>query len=334
MSLRVGVVGLGMMGRHHARVLQSIDGIDLAGAVDPDGDRYGALRPGTPIFPSIEPLIDHGIDACVVAVPTADHEKAALELATAGVHCLLEKPIAADVPAAERIRDAFDANGVVGAVGHIERYNAAVQALRDRLAAGELGDVYQIATRRQGPFPNRISDVGVILDLATHDIDIVNWVTSSGYANVSARSAYRSGRDHEDLVSVVGSLGDGTVASSLVNWLSPFKERVVIVTGNAGSLVADMLTADLTLYRNASIPTEWDRLAQFRGVAEGDMVRFAMAKPEPLVTELRSFLRYILGDGGSIVSMHEAVMTVRVAQAIRTSTAEGGSLVAIRNTRG
>src|SRR5439155_8973450 len=156
----------------------------------------------------------------------------------------------------------------VGAVGHIERYNPALQSLRHRLAEGELGDIYQVATRRQGPFPDRVSDVGVVKDLATHDVDLTAFITGSSYRSVSARTAHKSGRAYEDLVAVVGQLANGTVTSHLVNWLSPMKERVTIVTGSRGTFVADTLAADLTFYANAAVPTEWDDIARFRGVAE------------------------------------------------------------------
>src|SRR4029453_17347722 len=144
---------------------------------------------------------------------------------------------------------------------------------RTRLRDGELGSVHQIVTRRQGPFPNRIGDVGVGKDLASNDIDLRAWVTGSSYRSVAARTAYKSGREHEDLVAVVGQLEDGTVTNHLVNWLSPMKERVTIVPGDRGCFVADTLTADLTFYANGLTPTAWDAISRFRGVTEGDMVR-------------------------------------------------------------
>src|SRR5690606_23591965 len=129
-----------------------------------------------------------GIDIAVVAVPTAFHEDAAIKLADAGVHTLVEKPIAHSVAAGRRMTDAFAAKGLVGAVGHVERFNPALQEMRRRLEAGELGDVYQIATRRQSTFPARIADVGVGKDLASHDIDLTSWVAQSEYTTVFAQT--------------------------------------------------------------------------------------------------------------------------------------------------
>jgi predicted dehydrogenase len=124
------------------------------------------------VLKTVKELIDTGIDYAMIAAPTAFHEELALELAGAGIHAMVEKPLAIDTQSAEKITAAFKAKGLVGAVGHIERYIQALQQLRMRLEKGELGEVYQIATRRQGPFPARIADVGVIKDLATHDIDL------------------------------------------------------------------------------------------------------------------------------------------------------------------
>lgn len=323
-KLRAGLVGVGMMGRHHARVLSSLDGVEFVAVVDPGGDPHGVAS-GRQLLPSIAELIALGIDYAMVAAPTAAHEEIGLELAEAGVHALIEKPLAFDTPAAKRLTSAFALRGLVGAVGHIERYNPALQQLRRRLEAGELGAVYQIVTRRQGPFPARIADVGVVKDLASHDIDLTAWVAHSAFQSVSARVAHKSGREHEDLVAAVGQLADGTVTSHLVNWLSPFKERLTVVTGERGSFTADTLTADLTFHANASIATEWEAVAAFRGVSEGDLIRYAFPKPEPLRTEHEAFRDAVLGLPGAlerIVTMEQGLATVAVAEAMLQSARE------------
>jgi len=322
LPLRAGLIGVGMMGRHHARVLRSLPDVQLVAVADASGDPHGVAG-GLPVYSSVAELIEHGVDYCVVAVPTAYHEEIGLALAEAGVHTMIEKPLAQDSEASLRLAEAFEKAGLIGSVGHIERYNPALQNLRSRLEHGDLGSVYQVVTRRQGPFPARIADVGVVKDLATHDIDLTAWVTQQKYASVSARTAFKSGRQHEDLVAVVGQLTDGTVTSHLVNWLSPMKERVTIVTGERGAFVADTLTADLTFFANGLIPTTWDEIATFRGVAEGDMVRFAFAKPEPLRTEHEAFRDAVLGKSMDIVTMRQGLATVAVAEMVITSAREG-----------
>jgi len=322
MSLRAGLIGLGVMGRHHARVLGSLDGVELVAVADPAGDPQGLLT-NTAVLSDVDALIAARIDYCVVAAPTAFHEEVGLRLAAAGVHALIEKPLAIETGAAERLAEAFRQAKLVGAVGHIERYNPALQSARARIEAGELGAVYQVATRRQGPFPARIADVGVVLDLATHDIDLTAWVTQQAFTSVSARTAHRSGREHEDLVAVVGSLANGTVTSHLVNWLSPFKERVTVITGERGAFIADTLTADLTFHANGLVRTEWDDVARFRGVSEGDVVRYAIAKPEPLRVEHENFRDAILGKPADIVTMEQGVAVTRIADAMLRSAATG-----------
>lgn len=321
-KLRAGLIGLGMMGRHHARLLGTLEGVDLVAVADPKGDVHGVAGQRS-VLQSVEQLIEAGIDYCVVAVPTACHAEVALVLADAGVHVLIEKPLAPDLASARMIVDAYAERGLIGAVGHVERYNAALQSARQRLADGCLGTVYQIITRRQGPFPGRIADVGVVKDLATHDIDLTAWVAQHDFASVAARVAHRSGRPHEDLVAVVGQLQDGTVTNHLVNWLSPLKERVTIITGERGAYVADTLTADLTFHANGSVPTTWGDLQQFRGVSEGDVVRYAIAKPEPLLKEHEAFRDAILGQDSDIVTLEQGLATVTVAEAVIESAATG-----------
>lgn len=321
-NLRAGLLGLGMMGRHHARNLRSIDGVDLVAVADANGDRYGVAG-GLPVLPNVEALIEADLDYAVVALPTEFHSDAGLKLAAAGVHALIEKPLAKTAEEATELAAAFSAAGVIGGVGHIERYNAALQNLRKRLAAGDLGDLYQITTRRQGPFPNRIADVGVVKDLASHDIDLTAWVTQRQFELVGARTMFKSGRQHEDMVAATCQLSGGLMSSHLVNWLTPTKERLTIVTGEKGMFVADTLTADLTYYANGSVTTTWDDLAQFRGVSEGDMTRLALPKPEPLRVEHEQFRDAVLGKDADVVTLEQGAAVVRVCEAMIESAKTG-----------
>ena len=324
-KLRAGLIGLGAMGRNHARVLQILDGVELVGVADPAGDSNNVLR-GIPVFATVDDLIAVGLDYAVVCCPTGLHEEVGLKLAAAGVPALIEKPLAPSVDASRRLVDAFESAGLVAGVGHIERYNPALQSLRTRLESGELGDVYQVVTRRQGPFPHRIADVGVVMDLATHDIDLTAWVTGQAYTSISARTVSRSGRPHEDMVAAVGQLQDGSMVSHLVNWLSPLKERSTVVTGDRGCFVADTLTADLTFYANAAINTEWEALRSFRGVAEGDMIRFAIPKREPLLVEHERFRDAVEGKDDDIVTLRQGLRTVEVSAAVLESARTGATI--------
>ena len=321
-ELRAGLIGLGQMGRHHARVLRALPDVELVAIVDPKVPQE--QRPDDVRFrDTVEELIETGVDLCVVATPTQTHLSVGLRLAEAGIHTMVEKPVAADTDAASTLAKAFADRGLVGCVGHIERFNPSLQEMRKRLANGELGEIYQVATRRQGPFPERIADVGVILDLATHDIDSTAWVTGRSYTSVAARTAHRSGREHEDLVAAVAALEGGVVGNHMVNWLSPLKERVTVVSGERGSFMADTVSADLTFYANGVKPVAWDTMQSFQGVVQGDMVRYAIAKPELLMVELAAFRDAVLGVLHDVVTMQEATDVVLVAEAMKESARTG-----------
>lgn len=327
MSLRAGLVGVGAMGRNHARVLAGLDGVELVGIADPLA--HGPLH-GAPVVESVDDLIAMGIDYAVVACPTEMHESVGLALAESGVNALIEKPLASTVAGGQRLVDAFAAKGLVAGVGHIERYNPALQSLKARLEAGDLGEVYQVVTRRQGPFPHRINDVGVVKDLATHDIDLTAWVTGRDYEVVSAETVTKSGRPHEDMIAVVARLSGGIIVNHLVNWLSPFKERSTVVTGEKGCFIADTLTADLTFYANGVIDSEWAAMEVFRGVSEGNVTRFALVKREPLLVEHELFRDAVLGNDAGIVTLRQGLRTVEVATAMLESARSGGSVSTLK----
>lgn len=319
MTLRAALVGAGMMGRNHARVLKTLDGVELAAIVDENGDQHG-VRGDAALLTSLHKLKKWNIDIAVVATPTITHESMVLELLDLDIHVLVEKPIANTAEAGRRMAQRAETKSLVGAVGHIERFNPAIQELRQRLSAGDLGDVYQIATRRQGSFPNRIGDVGVAKDLATHDFDIAAWICDSSYEFVFALTSNKSGRSHEDMIAMTGRLQNGVIVSHLVNWLSPMKERKVVVTGEKGTFVADTLSGDLTLHENGAFSVDWDSFAEFRGVAEGNTTRFAFPKKEPLRAELEAFRDSTLGMKSVIASFNEGVQILSVAEAALLSS--------------
>lgn len=323
--VRAAVLGLGMMGRHHARILQTSTRFDFAGAVDADGDRFGAVTDAALVHENVESLLAAGpIDAAIVALPTEEHAAAAIALVSAGVSVLVEKPLASTVEEGRTIIDACTAAGVHGAVGHVERFNPALLELRRRLSDGQLGELFVIATERIGPFPSRVRDVGVVKDLATHDLDLVRWIGGSPLASVSARTAHKMGRDHEDLVAVTGELVDGTVFNVLVDWVTPTKVRRTRVVGERGMLLANTLTADLTFFENGGVSSEWGSSQDMRGVWEGDSTRYALARREPLLVELETFCELIEGDAqAAVVSLEHGLEAVRYAEAVLESARTG-----------
>lgn len=319
--LRGAVLGLGMIGRHHARILQDHPTLELAGAVDPSGDRFGAVRDPALRHETLDDLLRAGTpDFAVVAVPTEEHLPTVQRLAAEGVHVLVEKPLAATEVEARALIDAVAQAGVRGAVGHVERFNPALQELRRRTNEGQLGDVFLIATERVGPFPHRIRDVGVVKDLATHDLDLVRWLGGQPVERLAAEVQHRSGRAHEDLVLVTGRLEGGVAFNCVVDWLSPTKVRRTRILGERGMLVADTLTADLTFYANGEQSSGW--LQQFRGVTEGDMTRYALERREPLLVELETFAAYAGGDDDApVVTLRDGLEAVAAAERVLASAA-------------
>ena len=319
-----------MIGRHHARLLQGMPEVAFVGAVDPSGDRFGAVRDPSLVLGSIDELLERGApDFAVVAVPTEEHVGAVRELAAAGVGVLVEKPLAATAEEGRELIAAVEAAGVHAAVGHVERCNPALLELRRRVGDGQLGQVFLIRTERIGPFPSRVRDVGVVKDLATHDLDLVRWLGGAPVERVAAQVQHRMGREHEDLVLATGALRSGVSFGCTVDWLSPTKVRRTTVLGERGMLVADTLTADLTFYANGDVASEWAETQALRGVSEGDMTRYALPRREPLLVELEGFCALLRGEAGAqVVTLAEGLETVAVAEAVLAS-ARAGETVAL-----
>lgn len=321
--IRVGLVGYGSMGRNHARVLRTLENVVLVAVAD-SNPALGDFVEGIPRYASVEELISQGISACVVAAPTTLHRQIGEELAQASVATIIEKPLASNTSDASHLVAAFRSTKTIGAVGHIERFNPAIQALKIRLDEGQLGEIYQISTQRQGPFPARIGDVGVISDLASHDIDLTSFISSTEYDHVMASTGHKSGREHEDLVSITGALKNGIVINHIVNWLSPMKQRQTVVMGERGALIASTLTGTLTFYENSEAVNPWEGSDDFRGVAEGNVTQYAISKTEPLKNELSAFIDAVItSDESKIVTLESGELTVRTCQAVLDSSKSG-----------
>jgi predicted dehydrogenase len=319
-----------MIGRHHARLLPDSDRVD-----DPGGDRFRAVHQPDLVLDSVAALLDRGpLQFAIVSVPTELHLAVTQELAAGGVSMLIEKPLAATTEAARQIVDLCHRSGVLAAVGHVERFNPALQELRRRLLEGQIGRLFTASTIRTGPFPARVQDVGVVKDLATHDIDLVSWLSDSKIATLAAQTQHLSGREHEDLVLVVGALESGAAFSIVVDWVSPTKVRRTRVLGERGMLEADTLTGDLFFYENAEVRIAWSATQQFRGVSEGNVTRYALQRREPLLVEHEAFLDLLEGrrDTG-VVTLEQGVEIVREAVLASASSAQTVSLASAAGSR-
>jgi UDP-N-acetylglucosamine 3-dehydrogenase len=310
------------MGRNHVRVLSEMTGVSEVVLFDPLIDATQKFL-GLAVLGSLQSLIDTSPDYCVVSTPTVTHHEVATALAKAGIPALIEKPISSTIEEGRSLVKVFEEADLLGAVGHIERYNPAVLELKRKLDEGVLGQIYQVTSRRIGPYSGRVKDVGVIKDLASHDIHLVRWLTESSYESLSCLTSSPTGGRHEDSMMAIAKLKNGVLVNHLVNWISPTKERVTTVLGENGLLIADTLAGDLFFYENGVSPLSWDRLSLFKGVSEGPMHKYDTPKKEPLVAEHEAF-QAALGtkDSSHVVTLAEGLEALEVA----TRLIESGSM--------
>jgi UDP-N-acetylglucosamine 3-dehydrogenase len=297
--LRVGVVGVGIMGSNHARVFADLPGVRLAGIADPDLRQRefvaGALE--CTGHADVDGLLDEGVDAVTIAAPTHLHRDLAVACINRGVHVLVEKPIASSVEEGRAIIAAARRAGVALMIGHVERFNPAVEAIKDALR-GE--DILSIAITRVGPFPPRMSNVGVVIDLAVHDIDLIRWFTDSEIVDVQpqVRSAVA---DREDIALLQFRTASGVLAHINTNWLTPFKARSVTVATKNKYITGDLLTRQVT------------ECFGFQPDGSYSMRHLSVGHAEPLRAELQAFCSAIRGASEPAVTGEEGVGALEIA---------------------
>jgi UDP-N-acetylglucosamine 3-dehydrogenase len=309
--LRAGLVGVGAMGRHHARILGDLDGVTLVGVADLAGDRYHAVPDGVPVVPDVEALLARGVDYVVIATPVLTHETVALRAIAGGAHVLVEKPLTPDAASAARICAAAMSKGVRCTVGHTERYNPAAQWLRARVQNDEIGEPHRISTWRCGPArPGGAPGVGVILDLLPHDIDLTHWILCRAYRRISARAAGPAGL--EDAVQVIGEIRDYIGAAHVAVRGVASKTRLITVTGDRGYLTADLIGRQVT---------QWAHAYPIRTA-----VSLATGGYEPLRAEHAAFRDHVLGIGEDVPRIAEILAVKTDLDRIRQSAGESPPL--------
>lgn len=319
--LRVVVVGLGVMGSHHLRVLSSLEDVEVAAVVDPDPVRRARAErthPRLRTHERLEQALDaHELDVACAAVPVDQLVPTAIAALGGGLHVLVEKPTAPlEEDAHALIAEAAQRGRLLG-VGHVERFNPAVVELKRRLEAGAIGRVHQMHARRLSPFPNRDSMLGVALDLATHDIDVMRFISGSEVKRVFAETSQHYHEAAEDLLCATLRFDDDATGLLEVNWITPTKVRELTVTGERGMFRLDYLTQDLYLFEHPTEANKWEALAGMRGGGEGDMVRFALERREPLRVEWESFLAAVRNGGRAPVDGHDGLAALSTARAIQ-----------------
>jgi UDP-N-acetylglucosamine 3-dehydrogenase len=297
--LRVGVIGVGVMGSNHARVFAGLPGVILVGVADPDRKQadFVARMLGCTALPDFSDLLDLQVDAVTIAAPTHLHHDIALACIARGVHVLVEKPIASSVEEGNSIIAAARRAGVTLMVGHVERFNPAVEAIKDAIRNE---DILSIAITRVGPFPPRMSNVGVVIDLAVHDIDLIRWFTDSDIIEVQPQLS-NAVAEREDIALLQFRTASGVLAHINTNWLTPFKARNVTVATRGKYIMGDLLTRQVT------------ECFGFQPDGSYSMRHLSVGHAEPLRSELLAFVRAVRTGTPAAVTGEEAVASLEIA---------------------
>ena len=298
-TLRIGVVGIGVMGSNHARVLSDMAGVELVGVVDPDSKQRdfvsGTL--GCTAFNDVDALLKCGVDAVTIAAPTHLHHDIALKCIGRGVHLLVEKPLASTVAEGRAIVAAARRAGVTLMVGHVERFNPAVQSVKRAIKDQH---ILSIAITRVGPFPPRMSNVGVVIDLGVHDIDLIRWFTESEIVEIQPQMS-SAVAEREDIALLQFRTASGVLAHINTNWLTPFKARNIHIATRDKYLIADLLTLQVT------------ECFGFQPDGSYSMRHLSVGYAEPLRAELVAFVDAIRTGERPAVTGEEAVASLEIA---------------------
>jgi UDP-N-acetylglucosamine 3-dehydrogenase len=307
MSINVAVLGCGSWGRNHARVYNDLETANLVAVVDLDGDRAREIgkKFGVDWYSDPEDVYSNPeIDAISICTPTITHAECGLRAIEAGKHVLVEKPMTNTLEEAEKLIEAAYEQGVKLTVGFIERFNPAVQKAMEFIAEDKIGDVILAHSKRVSRWPKRIGDVGVIKDLAIHDIDVVNVLFGNRVVSVFA-TAGRIQHSFEDYANIMISYPDNKGAFVETNWLTPRKVRTLDITGTMGIIHIEYITQTIMVEN------------------EVQMYQPFIENEEPLKTELSSFVDCILEDEAPCVSGEDGLNALRICEAALLSAKHG-----------
>lgn len=323
-KLRVGVIGTGAMGRNHVRVYSELANVELVAVADVDekgleiiGKKYGIKT-----YTNYKDMLENErLDVVNIVVPTKLHYSISIDCLNAKVNVLLEKPIASTVKEGEEIIKLAKENGLKLMIGHIERFNPAIIELKKRLDNNELGKVFKIDINRVGPFPARVRDVGVVIDLAVHDLDILRYLTGSEVKRYCSEIDSKIHSSNEDLLKALIRMENDALCTLSIDWLTPTKIRKLYITGEKGMFVADYLTQELYFYENAILNGEDIKYSEMlRGVLEGKMTKFFVSKKEPLSAEIEHFIDCVVNNKEPLIKGEDGIKALELAQGLIESS--------------
>ncbi|MCX8065927.1 MAG: Gfo/Idh/MocA family oxidoreductase [Candidatus Hydrogenedentes bacterium] len=285
-KLRAGVVGFGYLGYHHARIYKELDNVELVGIVDISEDRRKKAEKDfkVPAYQHFSELISQGVDIVSVATPTVTHTEVALPILDAGIHLLIEKPLADTMPNAKLIVEKAKERKCILQVGHIERFNGAVKQLFHLIEKPLF-----IECHRLSPFPNRGTDVSVVLDLMIHDVDIVLKLTNSDVIQIDAVGVPVFS-ESEDIANVRLRFSSGCVANITASRVSMDRLRKIRIFSTQEYVSTDYTSQSLLLYRkrNAPIPKNGNLMDMI------EITPISVSNEEPLRAEIKSFVNSVL----------------------------------------
>lgn len=316
-NLRVAVVGVGQMGRHHVRVYSQIRGVELIGVVDPNEKhaRDAANAFGCPSFNTIDPILEH-VDAVSIATPPATHAEIGTQLLNRGIHCLIEKPLATTEDHCRELIQAAQKNNAILLVGHIERFNPAVQTLAAILSQG--CRIHAIDIRRMSRASARITDVDVIADLMTHDLDIVMSLIQEPIRQIVASSVQTADSPGSDYVTALLSFSGGAMASLTASRITQNKIRELNITADLGWITVDLIRQELCVFHQGE--------GHQRGIPgphyglDHAIERVTVKHAEPLAVEIQHFVDAVRGHTAPLATGQHALAVLKATQIIREKT--------------
>ncbi|MHA2434011.1 MAG: Gfo/Idh/MocA family protein [Candidatus Thorarchaeota archaeon] len=318
---RVGVIGVGSMGRNHARVFSEM--AELVGVADKDSDagKKVANGFGAEWFQDYEDLLKKDIDAVSVATPTDLHYQVAKDAIESGVHVLVEKPMCSTIEESEKLIELAESSGLTLAIGHIERHNPVVDFAKKGIVDGRYGDLITISARRVSSLPSRIRDVGVILDLGIHDIDVMRYLVGSEVSSVFASGGRIKHKSFEDYANIMLSFENGASGFIESNWLTPMKVRKLALTCLKSFVEIDYITQSVKI--SSSTYGRLDSFNLYRIPLEFDTRTISLEKREPLWNELKDFLDAIQKNRDPLISGRDGLKTMQVVMAAIESQKTG-----------
>ena len=319
--MRVGVIGVGSMGQNHARILSELKVLASVTDIVPEaakavGDRYSVAH-----FLSYQEMLKSDVDAVVIVTPTSTHSKISMDSLRAGKHVLLEKPMSGSSATLSEITDLARKERLVLAGGFVERHNPVVAFAKQSLSAGEFGELITAATRRVSSMPSRIRDVGVVMDLGVHDIDVVQYVVGSDAKSVYMLGGKGKEMKYEDHANILIDFEGGTTGFVEVNWLTPMKVRKLALTCSKNFVEVDYTDQSALVCSSTFKPFESGNL--FNVPLELDLRKIAIKKEEPLKRELKDFLAAVDSGKDPLVTGDSALKTLKIAEAALKSMSSG-----------